>query len=266
MVAPLWDDLNPSSGGNVYRYHDEANGRYIVQWDGVPHYPNEGSFTFQVILHASGVIVYQYESISYGNEATIGIENADASDGLQVAYNATYVQDGMAIMLSAGSLVPWFDYQPIAGLVGPGQTTEVTLAYDATTLTLGEFLAELTFSSNDGDLPTLVMPVTLNVVDDVTSIDALPLSFSLSNAAPNPFNPATTLRFTLPVASHAQLRLYNVQGRLVRTLIDDQRPAGQHEVRWEGRDDNGRQVSSGTYYARLVADGQVSVRTLVLVK
>ncbi|MEZ4387892.1 MAG: S8 family serine peptidase [Candidatus Krumholzibacteriia bacterium] len=266
MVAPFWDDLNPSSGGNIYRYYDAPNARYIVQWDGVPHYPADGSYTFQVILYASGVMVFQYEAVSNGGSCTVGIENASASDGLQIVYDGAFVQNGMAVLVSAGSLVPWLDYQPIAGVVEPGQTADVTVAFDATGLTLGDHQAELTFISNDAATPTLVLPVMLTVVDDATATDALPLAFQLSNAAPNPFNPATTLRFSLPEAGHAQLRLYDVQGRLVRTLVDETRAAGQHEVSWQGRDDRGRQVASGTYYARLVANGQVSVRTLVLVK
>jgi subtilisin family serine protease len=266
MIAPLWDDLNPSQGGDIYRYHDVANARYIVQWDGVPHYYDEGSFTFQVLLYETGVIVFQYQSISYGDECTVGIENADASDGLQVVYNSAYLENGLAIMLSAGSLVPWIDYSPLAGSVGPGETIQVDVSFDATELTFQEYLAELTLSSNDADMPSMVLPVVLNVVDNATASPDAPLAFRLDNAAPNPFNPATTLRFSLPVAGHAQLKLYDVQGRLVRTLVDDHRAAGDHQVRWQGRDDRGRQVASGTYYARLIADGQVSVRTLVLVK
>ena len=266
MVAPLWDDMNPFQGGDIYRYHDAANDRYIVQWDGVPHYYDVGSFTFQVILYASGVIVFQYEDISYGDEATVGIENVDASDGLQVVYNAPHVQNGMAIMLSAGSLVPWLDYQPIAGVVGAGEVTDVTVSFDATGLSLGDHLADLTFSSNDADMPQLVLPVTLTVVDDVTAAQTLPLAFGLAHASPNPFNPATTLRFSLPAAGPATLKLYDVQGRLVRTLVDEHRAAGAHAVSWNGRDDTGRQVASGTYHARLIASDQISVRTLVLVK
>ncbi|MBD3220689.1 S8 family serine peptidase [bacterium] len=266
MVAPFWDDLNPSQGGDIYRYHDEANARYIVQWDGVPHYFSDGSFTFQVMLYESGVIVFQYNSLSYGNECTIGIENADASDGLQIVYNSDYVEDGMAILVSAGSLVPWLDYSPLAGTVGPDEMAEVSVMFDATELSFQEYLAELTLSSNDAEQSTMVLPVVLNVVQDVTAAEDLPLAFGLDHAAPNPFNPATTLKFSLPAAGHAQLKLYDVQGRLVRTLVDDHRAAGAHEVRWQGRDDAGRQVASGTYYARLIADGRASVRTLVLVK
>ena len=153
MVAPFWDDLNPDSGGAIYRYHDVANDRYIVQWDGVPHYPADGSFTFQAILYASGVIVFQYHDFSYGNQCTVGIENHDASDGLQVVYNGTYLTSGMAIRLSAGSQVPWLDFDPLAGVVASGESVDIAFTFDTTGLALGDYEAVVTFSSNDADRP-----------------------------------------------------------------------------------------------------------------
>ena len=268
MVAPFWDDLNPSQGGDIYRYYDAANSRYIVQWDGVPQYYNNGSFTFQVLLYESGVIVFQYQGLTDGSSATVGIENATGDDGLGILYNSGgYLQEQMAILVSAGSLVPWLDYDPIAGTVGPNAVQDVSVMFDAAELPLGEYLAELTFSSNDGDEPVVVLPVTIDVTDDTTPVeDGLPLAFRLDNAAPNPFNPSTTLRFSLPATGHAELKIFDVQGRLVRTLVDEVLGAGANEARWDGRDRGGRQVASGTYYARLVASGQASVRTLVLVK
>ena len=83
---------------------------------------------------------------------------------------------------------------------------------------------------------------------------------------PNPFNPQTTLRFTLPVEGFANLRLYDVRGRLVRTLVQGVRPGGLNEVLWNGRDQNGRASASGTYYARLEFQNWTSVKSLVLVR
>ena len=106
----------------------------------------------------------------------------------------------------------------------------------------------------------------LTVTDGTTPVADLPLAFRFDGAAPNPFNPATTLHFSLPAAGHVELRVFDVQGRLVRTLVDGQRAAGSNEVQWDGRDHDGRQLASGTYYARLVAAGRTSVKPLVLVK
>ena len=75
----------------------------------------------------------------------------------------------------------------------------------------------------------------------------------LHPAAPNPFNPATDLRFTLDRDGRVALAIYDARGRRVRTFPDAAYPAGDHALRWNGRDDTGRQVASGVYEVRLVA-------------
>ena len=71
--------------------------------------------------------------------------------------------------------------------------------------------------------------------------------------SPNPFNPSTTLRFDLPVGGRVRLAVYDVAGRLLRTLLDVELPAGSHEAVWDGRDSAGRGMASGSYFARLLA-------------
>ncbi|MBN2171216.1 MAG: T9SS type A sorting domain-containing protein [Candidatus Krumholzibacteriota bacterium] len=83
---------------------------------------------------------------------------------------------------------------------------------------------------------------------------------------PNPFNPATTLRFEQPALGRAALRVYDVSGRLVRTLIDGPLGAGGHTVVWDGRDDAGRPLATGVYLARLESAGRVETRKLTLLK
>jgi flagellar hook assembly protein FlgD len=85
-------------------------------------------------------------------------------------------------------------------------------------------------------------------------------------AVPNPFNPLTSLHFDLPRDSHVDLKLYDVAGHLVRSLVSGSRPAGANKVRWNGTDNAGHAVASGTYFARLVVDGQVEIKSLTLVR
>ncbi len=90
---------------------------------------------------------------------------------------------------------------------------------------------------------------------------------TLSPAAPNPFNPATTLRFTVRERGRVRLAVYDVSGRLVRVLVDGERaPGAEHVARWDGRDERGEPVASGVYFARLVTGGESLVRKLVLLK
>jgi hypothetical protein len=81
---------------------------------------------------------------------------------------------------------------------------------------------------------------------------------------PNPFSPETRIEFDLPHSGHVELKVYAVSGRLVRTLVEGRRAAGTHSVRWDGRDDAGRKVSSGVYFCNLSADGISESRKMIL--
>ncbi len=93
-----------------------------------------------------------------------------------------------------------------------------------------------------------------------------PSAFTLERNYPNPFNPSTTIRFSLPREGRADLKVYDLAGRLVRTLVDEVLPATTHSVEWQGRDDRGRVVPSGTYYYRLSTDSGMAVRRMTLLK
>jgi len=88
----------------------------------------------------------------------------------------------------------------------------------------------------------------------------------LLGAAPNPFNPRTTVRFSLPRDLDVRLDLYDAAGRLVAVLAEAPFAAGEHGVDWDGRDRQGRAAASGTYYARLRAGGDVRTVPLTLVR
>lgn len=86
------------------------------------------------------------------------------------------------------------------------------------------------------------------------------------SAAPNPFNPRTEIRFSLDAPADVRLAVYDLRGRLVRDLVQGPRTAGDHTEVWDGRDDAGREVSSGVYLARLIADGVRASVHLALVR
>jgi|SaaInl4_200m_RNA_FD_contig_91_83501_length_3025_multi_13_in_0_out_0_1 hypothetical protein len=93
-----------------------------------------------------------------------------------------------------------------------------------------------------------------------------PIRFELSQNAPNPFNPSTTIRLALSEAGQTRLDIYGVNGQLVRTLIDGTMSVGSHEIIWDGTDAVGNKLGSGTYIYRLVNGENVSVRRMVLVR
>lgn len=109
--------------------------------------------------------------------------------------------------------------------------------------------------------------LTSEVVDP-TSVEGerLPSVVELSGNYPNPFNPATRIVFAIPTTQDVELRVYNVRGQQVRTLVKGSLQAGHHEATWFGRDDSGRQVASGMYFYRLTTVDESLVRKMLLVK
>ncbi len=89
---------------------------------------------------------------------------------------------------------------------------------------------------------------------------------SLAHNRPNPFNPSTVIAFRLPDAGAATLKVFDLDGRLVATLLRGDLPAGTHQVTWRGRDDHGRPVASGTYFYRLDAGDWSQTKRMILVK
>ena len=94
-----------------------------------------------------------------------------------------------------------------------------------------------------------------------------PTAYELHQNYPNPFNPSTTIAFTLPAQDRVSVKIYNVLGAEIRTLVDrETRDAGRHEVVWDGRDKSGQQVASGTYLYTLEIGAFRHAKTLTLLR
>lgn len=129
-VAPFWSDLNPSAGGAIYyaTLGQQPNRRFVVEWNGVPRYWNDGALTFQAILEeGSNEIIFQYNTLlgtnASGGLATVGIEYAGGRAGVQYSYNRSgRVFPGLALRFAPGRLVCPPTPAPLPGpaLVQPG--------------------------------------------------------------------------------------------------------------------------------------------------
>ncbi len=103
-------------------------------------------------------------------------------------------------------------------------------------------------------------------IDDPESAADVVKMLHLFQNQPNPFCPETRIAFELPYEGRAELRIYAVNGRLVRTLVDENRAAGQHSVVWDGLDESGRALSSGVYFYTLAAPGIEENRKMLLLR
>ena len=105
----------------------------------------------------------------------------------------------------------------------------------------------------------------MTAVDNDDNVQ-IPVATSLNGNYPNPFNPETTISFSLKEPANVSIEIYNVQGKLVRTLVNEERTAGNYTVIWDGRDSGGRNVASGVYYYRMRAGKYSSTRKMIMLK
>ena len=90
--------------------------------------------------------------------------------------------------------------------------------------------------------------------------------YALSQNYPNPFNAQTTISYAIPTASHVSLKVFNVLGEEVRTLVDADQQANTYQVTWDGRDAGGKQVASGVYFCKLQAGSFEGSTKMVFMK
>jgi len=161
FIAPLWDDLyNYGSSTNHY-YFDQVNNRFIIQYSNWEHISHTGTYNFQIQLYENGSINFYYDYLEgVLNSATVGIENYNATDGLQIAFNTDYIHSGLAILIRPS----WLTYSPISGNILPDNDLPITLYFDATNLEDGDYNKDIIISSNDPNIPEITVPVTLHVI------------------------------------------------------------------------------------------------------
>ena len=108
-------------------------------------------------------------------------------------------------------------------------------------------------------------PVVWGHVSEDDIIEPALMTALLGNF-PNPFNPTTSIKYQVSGITHVEINVYNVRGQRVRNLLNDHREPGHHSVVWDGRDDDGIQLSSGVYFVRMIADEYIETRRMMLMK
>jgi hypothetical protein len=112
----------------------------------------------------------------------------------------------------------------------------------------------------------LILITEQDVLTGVGDRDEALAAYSLYQCYPNPFNPFTRITFSVAVPGGVALRIYDISGRPIRTLVDGWRDAERYEVAWDGRDDTGNAVASGVYFYQLEAPGHTEAKKMVLLR
>ena len=131
----------------------------------------------------------------------------------------------------------------------------------------GYIIAGRTDSYGAGDDDFYIVklaPDNLSDADDAES--PRPTAFSLGANYPNPFNPSTTIEYTLDRRAQVKIEVFNILGQMVRTLVDETKSAGAYQVIWDGFDDAGRPTPTGVYLYRMSTDGDLQARKMLLLK
>ncbi|MBM3307591.1 MAG: hypothetical protein FJY74_04645 [Candidatus Eisenbacteria bacterium] len=155
MIAPFWDDLNPAAAGDIYRWMDTENHRFIIQFDGVPIYGTSSFQTFQVVFRHPAYyptptgdteILFLYETVMNPTGCTVGIENPEQTDGIGYLHNGAHdvnaapLADGLAVLFTTVAAEdparPWLTLDAVAlddaagngnGVAEPGEIVSLAL-------------------------------------------------------------------------------------------------------------------------------------------
>ncbi|GAJ04898.1 unnamed protein product, partial [marine sediment metagenome] len=144
-----------------------------------------------------------------------------------------------------------FDRASVQDILEPRDEVEITVE--------GELTDGTPFKGSD----------TIRVIDEGEKKAQGQISqvqFNLSQNYPNPFNPETTIEYSLAESSHVILKIYNLSGQLIKTLVNEYQQAGSHKIIWYGDNEVGQEVATGIYFYRIKAEDFVSTKKMVVLK
>ena len=163
--------------------------------------------------------------------------------------------------------VSWLSAQPLQGTVPAGGSAVLTLTFDATGLTGGDYRSSVEIDSDDPDQYVVYVPAHLSVLgaSGLVSVGEHVAKFELAPVVPTPTRGAASIEFELTRPGNAQVTIYDVAGRKVRTLAAGPHEAGRHSLIWRGEDDHGASRGAGIYLLRLETGEGKRTRRLVWV-
>lgn len=159
IISPFWDDLDAKAPGTVH-YKQDGN-RFIIQFTNYQRYSGTASYTWQVVIHSGGKIIFYFSNMTGTiNSATTGIENGTGNIGLQVAYNAVYIKNNLAVKLAAEP--EWMiTNSPLNGTLYQGNSAKVIIRIRTEDFQLGNYSMDMKITSNCGLNPVVNIPVTM---------------------------------------------------------------------------------------------------------
>lgn len=212
------------------------------------------------------VLSLTFISLSHSSLVVHPTELRDTVSNRQVQSITLHITNvGPASILSytLSSNASWLSVTPVSGEINKGDTTQLLISFYTSNLSTGTYIATITIG--DPHHGPITVPVTL-VVTSLTGIDDekgknTASSYSLEQNFPNPFNPSTTIRYSIPTTESVRLTIFNLFGEEVATLVNEKQSGGFHEFVW-----NPKSNSSGVYYFRLQTKTFTATRKMIFSK
>ncbi|HEX6790392.1 MAG TPA: PA domain-containing protein [Candidatus Krumholzibacteria bacterium] len=245
----------------LYTPNPFVSGSSLSHWD-VSAYPNllmEPNIT-NSLSNAVDLTYWAFGDIGWHNDCNNPVAAAISSFNARPAENGVVLKATFYSTLADANFVVVYranagsdDFRSLATVNAPedGRFTYV----DASALAGHGYRYKVSVIDGDGEFFSRTAEVRLPGA-----------MITLSQNTPNPFNPTTTIRFSLPSSQRVALAIYAANGALVRTLVDGVQPRGDHNITWDGRDMSGTPVSSGVYFYRLTAGKFNESKKMVLLK
>jgi hypothetical protein len=161
------------------------------------------------------------------------------------------------------SLPDWLYLTTGSGICNPNTAIDIPVTFDAIELDTGDYNFSLTIFSNDPFHPQVTIPVHMLVSNTVSVEDelTLPTEFRLEQNYPNPFNPSTTIQYGIKERSSVELILYDILGREVKVLVNEEQDAGYYKINF-----NAKSLASGIYFYRIQAGKFIETKKMILLK
>lgn len=249
----------------------------------------------QTALQSSETVVKPVLSAIAGDTIVVDVRVADAAGLFGIAFDLVYQTDSEAVKALDAKADPFFGSDllflpqimleqqtvsigmarkaPQPGVNGDGALVRVVFSGFETAPVGTQVTFELrevqAVDSEGAELAVTVEgsdPVVTSVDERRTETTAVPETFGLAQNYPNPFNPETTIEYRVPEVGRVVLKVYDLLGNEVRTLVDEVRQAGVHRINWNGRDNAGRTLATGVYIYKLHAGSFTAVRKMVYMK
>ena len=226
----------------------------------VPATPAMGIVTATLVLSRNpGVVKGLHSRIGYDRSRLelLGVEKGALAEPAGVFFAAVPQSDGVIVDVA----------QLGEGLAFAGSGEVAVLRFRVRSLNGRPELVEADLRNAANRDPRRVTPEEPGLAESAAAVKVqLPITAEFRGALPNPFRGQTDLLFALPAEASVMLRIYDVGGRLVRTLADTVFPAGEHRIRWDGRSDEARQLGGGVYFAEFRCGQDRTIQRVLLVR